>query len=133
MNVMFIKDGLEEFIHLKELHNCISGGSCNLPIISAIMNVLFGRNFKCVLGGRVEFVMKYQSLIKNCEDILHIQIMGFSNLGIRNYFESSLLCKSLRNDLAALITSSPVTKALLSVPFNIKAVCSTLSLCFGSS
>ena len=118
-NVMFLIDGLDEFIHLERLYSCISVNSSNLPIISTLMYVLSTRNVKCVLGGRVESVMKYQSLVKEREDILHIQIMGFSNLGKRNYY-----------GLQKFIAGSPIANALLSVPIYRRAAYSTLSLYF---
>ena len=96
------------------------------------MDLLNAKNIKFVLRGRVKSVIKYQSLTKKREDILRIQIIGFSNLGIRNYFESSFLCETLRNDLAEFVISSLAAKVLLSVPFYRKAVCSTLSFCYGT-
>ena len=130
MKVMFIIDGLDEFVHLKHLYSYISGDCNSLPIVFKIMNVLSTSNIKCVLGGRVEAVMKYQSLIQDREDLLHIQIMGFSNLRIREYYVSNLTSKTLRSNLQKFIRSSPFAKGLLSSPLYSKAV--TLSLCFDS-
>ena len=130
--VIFLIDGLDEFIHLEHLYDCMSGDYSNLPLISTLMHVLNTRDIKCVLGGRVEAVMKYQSLVKEREDILHIQIKGFSNLGIRNYYKSSLMSETLRKNLEKFTTSSPVAKAIMSVPFYTKVLCSALSLCFDS-
>ena len=132
MSVMFIIDGLDEFIHLEDLYNHISGNSSTVPLVSTIMHVLSAKNIKFVLGGRVEAVMKYQSLIKGLKDILHIQIMGFSNLRIRKYYETNLISKTLRSNLQKFIKSSPFAKGILSIPFYLKAVCSTLSLCLDS-
>ena len=132
MTVMFIIDGLDEFVHLEHLYSDLSGDCSNIPIVSTLVNVLSARNIKCVLGGRVEAVMKYQNLVKGHENISHIQIMGFSDFRIREYCESNLISKNLKSDLQEFIKNSPFAKGLLSIPFFLKGVCSTLSLCFDS-
>ena len=132
MTVMFIIDGLDEFVHLEHLYSDLSGDCSNIPIVSTLVNVLSARNIKCVLGGRVEAVMKYQNLVKGHENISHIQIIGFSDFRIREYCESNLISKNLKSDLQEFIKNSPFAKGLLSIPFFLKGVCSTLSLCFDS-
>ena len=132
MTVMFIIDGLDEFVHLEHLYSDLSGDCSNIPIVSTLVNVLSARNNKCDLGGRVEAVMKYQNLVKGHENISHIQIIGFSDFRIREYCESNLISKNLKSDLQEFIKNSPFAKGLLSIPFFLKGVCSTLSLCFDS-
>ena len=132
MTVIFIIDGLDEFVHLEHFYSDLSGDCSNIPIVSTLVNVLSARNIKCVLGGRVEAVMKYQNLVKGHENISHIQIMGFSNSRIREYCESNLISENLKSDLQEFIKNSPFAKGLLSIPFFLKGVCSTLSLCFDS-
>ena len=127
MTVMFVIDGLDEFIHLDQLYKHISRDSNNLPIITTLMHILNAKNNKCVVGGRVEAITRYWNLVRKHKDISHIQIMGFSNFGTRNYFRNCLLNETLETDLLKLYTSAPVAKALLSVPFYVKAVCSTSS------
>ena len=85
LTVMFIIDGLDEFVHLEHLYSYLSRDCSNIHIVSTLMNILSATNIKCVLGGRVDAVKKYQSLAKGHKNILHIQIMGFSNIRIKKY------------------------------------------------
>ena len=124
--IMFIIDGLDEFIYLNQL--CYHNSSNNLPIVNTLVQILSARYSQCILGGRVEAILRCCSLVRKFENIMHIQIMDFSNFGLRNFFGYSLLCETLRNGLENLITCPPVAKALLSVPFNLTAVCSVFSL-----
>ena len=78
---------------------------------------------KCVVAGRVEAILRYKSKVTECRDKLNIQIMGFNDNGINKYVEK---VGEGREALKDVLKSSPIAKAMASVPFYLSAMCTVI-------
>ncbi|XP_065646210.1 NACHT, LRR and PYD domains-containing protein 12-like [Hydra vulgaris] len=118
---LFIIDGLDEFKYLNELINRSS--SCNYPIVNALIEI---QNYKYVVAGRVYAIDQYQSISTEHSNKLTVQIMGFNQKGILNYIENKV--KEEKKDVVKeTLNSSPIAKAMASVPFYLCSMCKIIS------
>ncbi|XP_065646201.1 NACHT, LRR and PYD domains-containing protein 7-like [Hydra vulgaris] len=118
---LFIIDGLDEFKFLNELINPSS--SCKYPIVNALIEI---QNYKYVVAGRVYAIDQYQSISIEHSDKLNIQIMGFNQIGIHNYIENKVR-EEKKDVVKETLNSSPIAKAMASVPFYLCSMCKIIS------
>ncbi|XP_065646207.1 NACHT, LRR and PYD domains-containing protein 3-like isoform X4 [Hydra vulgaris] len=118
---LFIIDGLDEFKFLNELINCSS--SCKYPIVNALIEI---QNYKYVVAGRVYAIDQYQSISIEHSDKLNIQIMGFNQIGIHKYIENKVR-EEKKDVVKETLNSSPIAKAMASVPFYLCSMCKIIS------
>ena len=123
-SILFVIDGLDEFAYLDELidHNPLNP-SKQFNIVNVLADALNIQKHKCVVAGRVEAIFQYKSKVRECKDKLTIQIMGFNDNGINEYVErvgeGKEAIKNVHN-------SSPIAKAMASVPFYLSAMCTVI-------
>ncbi|XP_065646230.1 NACHT, LRR and PYD domains-containing protein 3-like isoform X1 [Hydra vulgaris] len=118
---LFIIDGLDEFKYLNELINCNS--SCKYPIVNALKEI---QKYKYVVAGRVYAIDQYQSISTEHSNKLTIQIMGFNQKGIHNYIENKVR-EEKKDVVKETLNSSPIAKAMASVPFYLCSMCKIIS------
>ncbi|XP_065646165.1 NACHT, LRR and PYD domains-containing protein 3-like isoform X3 [Hydra vulgaris] len=118
---LFIIDGLDEFKYLNELINCSS--SCKYPIVNALIEI---QNYKYVVAGRVYAIDQYQSISTEHSNKLTVQIMGFNQKGILNYIENKVR-EEKKDVVKETLNSSPIAKAMASVPFYLCSMCKIIS------
>ncbi|XP_012564958.3 uncharacterized protein LOC105849176 isoform X1 [Hydra vulgaris] len=124
--ITIVMDGLDQFAHLKKLIHHKLNEPSDIPLLVTLKHVLSSRQMKCVLAGRVKAMALYRSVYNDKDDITNIQVMGYSNIGMKFYTENNLTSTNLINDLNEVFASSFEAKALFSVPLYLKAVCKTL-------
>ena len=123
-SILFVIDGLDEFAYLDELinHNP-QNPSKQFNIVNVLADALDVQKHKCVVAGRVEAIVRYKSKVRECRDKLTIQIMGFNDDGINGYVERVAEGKeAIKN----VLNSSPIAKAMASVPFYLSAMCTVI-------
>ena len=123
-SILFVIDGLDEFAYLDELinHNPLNP-SKQFNIVNVLADALNIQKHKCVIAGRVEAILQYKSKVRECKDKLTIQIMGFNDDGINGYVERvGKGKKAIKN----VLKSSPIAKAMASVPFYLSAMCTVI-------
>ena len=72
-SLLFVIDGLDEFAYLDELinHSPLNPSKqCN--IVNVLADALDFQKHKCVVAGRVEAILQYKSLVRECRDKLTI-------------------------------------------------------------
>ncbi|XP_065646161.1 NACHT, LRR and PYD domains-containing protein 10-like isoform X2 [Hydra vulgaris] len=118
---LFIIDGLDEFKFLNELINRSS--SCKYAIVNALIEI---QNYKYLVAGRVYAIDQYQSISTEHSNKLTIQIMGFNRKGIHNYIENNVR-EEKKDVVKEILNSSPIAKAMASVPFYLCSMCKIIS------
>ncbi|XP_065673209.1 uncharacterized protein LOC105849176 isoform X3 [Hydra vulgaris] len=124
--ITIVMDGLDQFNYLKKLIHQRLNEPSDIPLLVALEHVLSSREVNCVIAGRVQAMALYRSVCNDKDDIINIQVMGCSNIGMKYYMENNLTSTNLKNDLNEVFASSFEARALLSVPLYLKAVCKTL-------
>ncbi|XP_047129842.1 NACHT, LRR and PYD domains-containing protein 3 isoform X2 [Hydra vulgaris] len=117
-NIMFIIDGLDEFMYLDEL---IKGSHSKYNIVNIFAEI---KKYKTVIAGRVSAISLYQNKF-NCNDQLTVQVLGFNDKGINDYIESNFV-KS-KEEIFRVLKESSITKAMASVPFFLSSICTIVS------
>ena len=131
LSIMFVVDGLDEFIYLNELLCQSSQNSSKPPIVNALADALNVQKYRCVVSGRIGAIAAYKDAVKECKDKLNIQIIGFNNNGITEYIKKSVN-KDQKEDVEKVLQASLIAKAMASVPFYLTAMCSILVASFSS-
>ena len=123
-SILFVIDGLDEFAYLDELinHNPLNP-SKQFNIVNVLADTLNIQKHKCVVAGRVEAITQYKSKVTECRDKLTIQIMGFNDDGINEYVER---VDKGKEAIKNVLKSSPIAKAMASVPFYLSAMCTVI-------
>ena len=123
-SILFVIDGLDEFAYLNKLtkHNPLNP-SKQFNIVNVLADALNIQKHKCVVAGRVEAIFQYKSKVRECMDKLTIQIMGFNDNGINEYVERVGEGKEAMKNV---LKSSPIAKAMASVPFYLSAMCTVI-------
>ena len=121
--IMYIIDGLEEFVYLEQLINPKFPNK--IPIIKTLSDAFSSNNCKCVVSGNILSALRFWSTYKHYKGSANLMIVGLSVNGIKCLVENFLFSKALINDLEILSASSRRRAVLLSVPFYLKTVCST--------
>ncbi|XP_065643252.1 NACHT, LRR and PYD domains-containing protein 9-like isoform X2 [Hydra vulgaris] len=120
-DLLFIVDGLDEFMYFNELVN--KNLKSKNPIVNALTET---QKFKHVVAGRVNAVGQYQSVYTEHIDKITIQIMGFSENGINTYVESNVI--DIKKQLVkTTLNNFPIAKAMASVPFYLSSICKIIS------
>ncbi|XP_065642451.1 NACHT, LRR and PYD domains-containing protein 3-like [Hydra vulgaris] len=115
--VLFIFDGLDEFIYVNELSN--PKLNCNYPIVCALAEI---QKYKHVVAGRVYAIDQYQNIYAEHSDKVTIQIMGFNENGINNYVENHVM-EVKKEAVKAILNESAIAKAMATVPFYLSSMC----------
>ena len=125
-SILFVIDGLDEFAYLDELinHNPLNP-SKQFNIVNVLADALNIQKHKRVVAGRVEAIFQYKSKVRECKDKLSIQIMGFNDNRINKYVER---VGEGKEAIKNVLKSSPIAKAMASVPFYLSAMCSVIGL-----
>ena len=123
-SILFVIDGLDEFAYLDELinHNPLNP-SKQFNIVNVLADALNIQKHKCVVAGRVEAIFQYKSKVRECNDKLTIQIMGFNDDGINGYVER---VGEGKEAIKNVLKSSHIAKAMASVPFYLSAMCTVI-------
>ena len=123
-STLFVIDGLDEFAYLGELinHNPLNP-SKQFNIVNVLADVLDFQTQKCVVAGRVQAILQYKSKARECRDKLTIQIMGFNDNGIKEYVQR---VGEGKETIKNVLKSSPIAKAMASVPFYLSAMCTVI-------
>ena len=123
-SILFVIDGLDEFAYLDELinHNPLNPTK-QFNIVNVLADALNIQKHKCVVAGRVEAIFQYKSKVTECRDKLTIQIMGFNDNGINEYVER---VGEGKEAIKNVLKSSPIAKAMASVPFYLSAMCTVI-------
>ena len=123
-SILFVIDGLDEFAYLDELinHDPLKPRT-QFKIVNVLADVLDFQKHKCVVAGRVEAIFQYKSKARECRDKLTIQIMGFNDNGINEYVER---VGEGKETIKNVLKSSPIAKAMASVPFYLSAMCTVI-------
>ena len=115
-SVLFVIDGLDEFLYLDELINHNPLIPSKHPIVNTLANALDIHRHKCVIAGRVGAISQYKVKVTECINKLTIQIMGFNEIGINDYVEKSIN-DSKKEAVKSFLKTSSIAKAMASVPF----------------
>ncbi|XP_065645141.1 NACHT, LRR and PYD domains-containing protein 12 isoform X6 [Hydra vulgaris] len=116
-NIMFIIDGLDEFMYLDELIK----GSHSKYIVNIFSDI---KKYKTVIAGRVTAISLYQNKF-NCNDQLTVQVLGFNDNGINDYVQNNFV--ESNEVIFRVLKESPITKAMASVPFFLSSICTIVS------
>ena len=131
LSTLFIIDGLDEFVYLKELLVHSPQQPSKYPIVKTLADVLDIQKHKCVVAGRVGAIISFKDKVRDCKDRLAIQVMGFNNAGICNF-----IMKSTKNDqmrkVERVLEASWIAKSMASVPFYLTAMCAIITAPLGA-
>ena len=122
-SILFVIDGLDEFVYLDELLNPKPRNPSKQPIVNALADALNIQKQKCVVAGRVGVIYRYKDRVTECSDKLTIQIMGFNDKGIDEYIEK---VGNKKETIKSVLKECYYAKAMASVPFYLSAMCAII-------
>ena len=125
-SVLFVVDGLDEFVFLDELFQQNPKNPALHPVVNTLLDVLNPQHSKCVLAGRVESILSFKSIMKFQQYMISIQIMGFNEHGVQSYINKFLDAPE-KSRMQEILKASQVMKAMSSVPFILATLCAIIS------
>ena len=128
-SILFVIDGLDEFVYLDELIIYNPLNPSNHFIVNALADALDFKKHKCVVAGRVGAILQYKAKVTECTEKLTIQIMGFNDNGINEYVER---VGEGKEAIKNVLKSSHTAKSMASVPFYLSAMCRIIGSSFFS-
>ena len=126
LSILFLVDGLDEFVYLNELLNHSPQSPSKYPIVNALAQALDVQKYKCVVAGRVGAITSYKNKVKELKEKLYIQVMGFNKEGINDYLDKNAI-KDHKIKVEKVLQSSYIAKAMASVPFYLAAMCAIIT------